>query len=306
MSKIDKIEQLQAMVKNDPQNVELRKQLAVLLTDFGFNEEALGHFLYLSKNMVADEGVFYNLGITYEKLRSFEKAKDAYLKAIALKENFLDAVYNLGLVYIELKEFDKAIDCFEKILVDDSQDSNTYFNLGLCYFKKGDLVQAIDYFQRTIDINDEDLYAHFYVGNIYKEFGDLDSAKEEFEKVLQLSPDYSWAYYNLAVIYNEQGNYELAKENLKKTIEMNPYDIEAYEILVRLLLKNGENDEALSVINDAFNECDETGDLDYIASMVYKALDNKVTSAEYLNRAIQNRKTLTVSINIVKNELANL
>jgi tetratricopeptide (TPR) repeat protein len=306
MSKLDKIEELQQLLKEDTTNFQARRQLAVLLMDCGFNEEALRHLLYLSKTFTKDSGIYYNLGIVYEKMKKFDKAKEAYLKAIELEPKSLDAIYNLGLVYVELKEYMLAIESFKYILSIEKNDSNSYFNLGLVYFKKGKYLQAIENFQKTVDINDEDLYAHFYIGNIFKELGDLDSAKSEFEKVIELSPNYSWAYFNLAVIYNEEGNLDLAVENLQKTIEMNLYDVEAYEILIRILLKQHDYSRADEILNSAFQNCDETGDLDYIAAMVYEKLEDKENAVEYLERAIKNSQTLSISVKKVQDELKNL
>lgn len=161
MSKLDKIEELQQLIKEDSSNFQARRQLAVLLMDCGFNEEALQHLLYLAKMFSYDDGIYYNLGIVYEKMKNFKKAKESYEKAIELEPESIDAIYNLGLVNTELKDYQSAIKCFEKVINEDNQDSNSYFNLGLVYFKTKDYVKAIDYFQQAIDINDEDIYAHF-------------------------------------------------------------------------------------------------------------------------------------------------
>ena len=303
MSKLDKIEELQSLIKEDPQDYRLRRQLAVLLMDCGYNEEALKHLLYLSKKFTDDEGIYYNLGIVYEKLKNFQSAKDSYLKAVELNPKYYDAVYNLGLVYTELREFDSAISCFNRILSVDPEDSNTYFNLGLVYFKQKDFINAIDNFQKTIDINDDDLYAHFYLGNIFKELGDRESAKDKFEKVISISPDYSWAYYNLAVIYNEEGQKDLAIKNLYKTIEMNQYDIDAYMILARILMKDNNYTEAEEVIKQALSECEETGNLAYLAAMIYKKLGDTQSYISYLSSAIKNYQTLSLPVQDVKDEL---
>ena len=110
MSKLDKIEELQGLIKEDSSNFQARRELAVLLMDCGFNEEALQHLLYLSKMFSFDEGIFYNLGIVYEKMRKLDMAEQTYLKGIELAPDDTDFYYNLGLVYIDMYEFDKAIE----------------------------------------------------------------------------------------------------------------------------------------------------------------------------------------------------
>ena len=63
MSKIDKIEELLNILKQDHNNFQVRRQLAVLLLDAGFPNEALQHFIYLIKFFPEDSGLYYNLGI---------------------------------------------------------------------------------------------------------------------------------------------------------------------------------------------------------------------------------------------------
>ena len=107
MAKIDKIEELQNLLKEDSQNFQARRQLALLLTDCGFNDEALKNLFYLSKMVPNDSEIFYNLGIVYEKLKNLKKAKESYEKAIEIEPDAIDAIYNLGLVCTDLKEFNK-------------------------------------------------------------------------------------------------------------------------------------------------------------------------------------------------------
>ena len=117
--------------------------------DCGFNEEAFTASFIFIKDVNYDDGIYYNLGIVYEKMKKLEKAKDAYLKTIELEPESIDAIYNLGLVYTELKDFKNAIKCFEKVIKADSKDSNSYFNIGLVYFKMKDYIKAVDYFQKN-------------------------------------------------------------------------------------------------------------------------------------------------------------
>ena len=73
MPAFDKIEQFQEILRQDSSNSEIRRQLAVVLLDCGYNEEALKHLLYIVQCGVEDGGVYYNLGIAYEKLKKFHQ-----------------------------------------------------------------------------------------------------------------------------------------------------------------------------------------------------------------------------------------
>ena len=144
MSDIDRIQDLQDTLAKDEQNFQARRELALILLDNGYSKEALQHLLYLKEFFSDDSGIYYNLGIVYEKIKQYNKATDAYQTAIKLAPEEADAYFNLGLVYIEQKKYDEGIECFKNVLKVDENDSNTYFSLGICYFKKGDLVEIID------------------------------------------------------------------------------------------------------------------------------------------------------------------
>ena len=129
MSDIDRIQDLQDTLTQDEQNFQARRELAVLLLDNGYTKEALQHLLYLKEYFSDDSGIYYNLGIVYEKIKQYNKATDAYQTAIKLAPNEADAYFNLGLVYIEQKKYDEGIECFQHVLEIDENDSNSYFSL---------------------------------------------------------------------------------------------------------------------------------------------------------------------------------
>ena len=131
----NEIENLQTLLRNDPSNFQARRELAILLAENGFNEEALSNLKFLEKYFPEDAELQYNLGILYEKTRNPEEARLAYEKAIEISPQD-DFYYNLGEVLVELKEWDLAIESFKKVLESDSNDGNCYFNFGLCYLNK--------------------------------------------------------------------------------------------------------------------------------------------------------------------------
>jgi len=308
MSDLEKIEKLQANLKRDPSNFQIRRQLAMLLLDNGYKKEALAHFLHLAEIFKNDAELFYNMGIVYEKLKDLNNAEKAYQKAIEYAtDGGADAYYNLGLVYIDKGQYDKAIDCFETVLdaeAEDAQgDSNTYFNIGIAYFKMEKYDSAKYYFLRTVELNPDDIYAHFYLGNIEKITGNPAEARSRFEKVLGISPDYSWAYYNLAVIDFEEDNLKSALENLQKTINYNPKDMDAYKIWAKILMRNNAHTQAVKILDTAIKKCGEFGDLYYLLGEAYKAVGDKERAKNSISLALKHYATLTYDVNLVKEKL---
>lgn len=75
MSKSEKIEELQSILKQDQTNFQARRELAVLLLDCGYSEEAKQHFLYLSKSLMMTAGFFIISGLLTKNLKILIKPK---------------------------------------------------------------------------------------------------------------------------------------------------------------------------------------------------------------------------------------
>lgn len=294
------IEKLQGILKEDPSNFQARRELAFLLSDSGFIEEALSNLIYLAKYFPEDAELFYNLGILYEKLKDYNSAKESYLTAIKISPQD-DFYYNLGEVLVTLKEWDEAINAFNTVLKSDSNDGNCYFNLGLCYFYKDEMNLATDNFQKAVNCNSQDIFAHFYLGYIYQNSGLTNFAIECYNKVLAISPDYSWAYFNLALISFKNDNLEEAKEYLLKTVFYNKNDVEAYKILTKIFIKLNEVEEIISILETRLNDS-LNGDLCYILAQVYKLVGDLDNYIKFLELALEERYTLTYPPKIVKKE----
>jgi tetratricopeptide (TPR) repeat protein len=295
------IEKLQSILKQDPSNFQIRRELSILLSNRGFNEEALSNIKYLVKYFPEDDELHYNLGILYEKIKDLKKAKLSYQKAIKISPQD-DYYYNLGEVLVSLQEWDLAIDAFNNVLKNDKNDGNCYFNLGLCYYHKDETNLAIDHFQKAITLNPKDIFAHFYLGNIYQNNRLTNFAVECYKNVLDISPDYSWAYYNLASIAYENENIEEALDYLLKTIEYNKNDIEAYKLLTKIYIKENNAEEVINLLESRLNN-DENGDLYYILAQAYKHIGEQDNYINNLKCAIKSKLTLTYPLQIVKREL---
>ena len=60
------IEKLQDILKNDPSNFQVRRELSILLADNGFNEEALSNLKYLTKYFKGE-----NLSLIHQRMVLF-------------------------------------------------------------------------------------------------------------------------------------------------------------------------------------------------------------------------------------------
>jgi type IV pilus biogenesis/stability protein PilW len=123
-----------------------------------------------------------NLGNAYAKIGEFDKAIDAYKRAISnpIYKNVALALNNLGMVYYRLTKYDEATDAFKEALKRFSDFYLPYYGLALCYNAKGQYGDAASAINRAIKLDP------LYKGNKEKATEDLKDrkfkAKAEEEK----------------------------------------------------------------------------------------------------------------------------
>ncbi|MCY6370635.1 tetratricopeptide repeat protein [Clostridium ganghwense] len=87
--------------------------------------------------------------------KEYEKAINAYKKAIELKENKTASLYNTAVCFIKLNNYTRAISLL-KAAIREKEDSRYFFNLGYCYAMLKDAKKALIYFNTAWALNNED------------------------------------------------------------------------------------------------------------------------------------------------------
>jgi tetratricopeptide (TPR) repeat protein len=121
-------------------------------------------------------------------------------------------------------------------------------------FKKELCDKAIAFLEKAIKIDPKLASAYMALANAYwnKSFFDSKNQKEKtglqekatnlYRKVIEIDPNNSEAYYKLS-IHSKDVNEEISL--LRKIIDLDPKHPEAHGYLARILLSQGENDDAI-------------------------------------------------------------
>lgn len=72
----------------------------------------------------------------------YERAIDAYRRAIELEPTYADAYNNLGNIYLLQKRYYEAIELFQRALRYHPSDALFHYNLGVCYELVGEHKKA--------------------------------------------------------------------------------------------------------------------------------------------------------------------
>lgn len=98
---------------------------------------------------------WFEKGLKYSVDKDYEKAIEAFTKAIALKPDYAYAYTNRGLVYYSKGQYDRAIEDYNKAIVLDPNDAEAYNNRGVTYAVKNDMERAISDYKKACDMGNE-------------------------------------------------------------------------------------------------------------------------------------------------------
>ena len=233
------------------------------------------------------------LGETFEKMRLFPSALEAYNKGLekteqgnvfyrkmgdlALECNNIDAsleyykrahelnpadreiLIKLATVNQTYKPNDIAltIDYYNALLEFGEDLDKIYYELGHLYLKKLDKINAVSAFKLATDLNPENPYYNNSLAYAYVKAELYDDAIEYYQKAIKLNPDEEWTSivcHALGAIYAEiKENYEAAEAAFNAGIILDPKNVDIQLSLGDLYMTQNDLDKAIKAYCDAIS-----------------------------------------------------
>jgi len=201
------------------------------------------------------------LGLHYEALHEWEKAKDVYFRILARDPLNPDAHYYLGALYARLGAMDQARQFFEEALDLDPNHGATLEALSSIGIISGDRSFTTDVLKRSatqspkgparllsqirMRLDEQDYEGALslaqegertfpsQVGFVYlegvalQELGNINQAKKAFQTAIKLNPQHEESHLALANLYFDLGKYVYAALSFQDAIYLNPQNTEA-------------------------------------------------------------------------------
>jgi tetratricopeptide (TPR) repeat protein len=131
------------------------------------------------------------LGIIYEKLQKYDKAKENYEAALKINPKFAPAANNLAWQLADRGgNIDVALSLAQTAKEGNPSDPSISDTLGWIYYKKNAYLKAIGLLKESLENLGETPVIHYHLGMAYYKNGEKDLAKKELNKALQLSKDF--------------------------------------------------------------------------------------------------------------------
>ncbi len=207
---------LNKTIKDDPENLYLQRELAIL-------------YLLQKDNL---------------------KALNIVENIIEKNPDDIDSLIMYGRIKQSLKQIDDAKEAYEKVIANDPAQEKIYLILGDIYMEEGDLGKALKIYKQLVNKCPEFYAGYFFIGKIHAEQGKIVDAEKEFLKALDLEPDIEEARFELIELYKSLGKEQKVINIYKEILRRNSKDIRAALGLGLLHYKNEMIKDSDKLFND--------------------------------------------------------
>ncbi|RZC36371.1 transmembrane and TPR repeat-containing protein -like [Asbolus verrucosus] len=218
-------------------NAKLFNNVGHALESQGKYEEALKFFKTAVSVQEDDVGAHINVGRTFNHLKMFKEAEEAYLRAKSLlpkakpgesyqariAPNHLNVFLNLAnLISKNSTRLEEADMLYRQAISMRADYTQAYINRGDILIKLNRTKEAQEVYERALlyDSNNPDIY--YNLGVVFLEQGKASQALAYLDKALEFDPEHEQALLNSAILLQEFGRPELrkiARERLLKLLD---------------------------------------------------------------------------------------
>ncbi len=218
LTRDQRIETMQARLKENPQDSAARSELAALYESYGFNGDAFDQYMQVLKADPTAEPAALGLarmsratGRTAEGLPLVEAFAAIHPSAASWNE--------VGLLYDAAGNLKSGEIAFRNSLLQDESSDRTHNNLGYNLLLQNDTRAAELEYRRALELNPKSATTHNNLGVVLARREDLAGALEQFVA----AADAATAHNNLAVVLLELGRYEESRQELVKALAIRHY-----------------------------------------------------------------------------------
>ncbi|XP_026467394.1 transmembrane and TPR repeat-containing protein CG4050-like [Ctenocephalides felis] len=223
-----------AGLKVNQNNAKLFNNVGHALESQGRYVEALHYFHTAVSVQPDDVGAHINVGRTYNHLKKFTEAEEAYLRAKELlpkakpgesyqariPPNHLSVFLNLAnLIAKNTTRLEEADLLYRQAISMRADYTQAYINRGDVLIRLNRTLEAQEVYERALlyDSSNPDIY--YNLGVVFLEQGKAPQALAYLDKALEFDPDHEQALLNSAILLQELGKKEfrpIARERLLK------------------------------------------------------------------------------------------
>ena len=195
--------------------------------------------------------------------------------------------YNkIGIEALRDGAYEKAVEAFMKAIENEPNDAVGYINLGNVFASLGDAEKGEPFFQQAIVLDPEAGTAYYGLANLYYNKERYEEASKLYEQAVRKGVDQSDAYFMLSKSLERMDKAKLALPYMQRAAELAPDDLEirlSYGILLaNLELFTEAGDEFRFIIENDEKNADAHYNLGFLYAV---STDRKEDALTHLEQA---------------------
>lgn len=292
------------LLLDQPQNAQLHTSKALLEQQRG---DADGSLQSIRSAISYDQNDLHAVIIEARLLQQLKRPDEAIAR---LESAIAEHPKNrrLRLQYARLlmaKDIDLARQQFEQLLLTTPNDADLLLSLALINKESDRPAQAEQYFQKLLTTGKRNNEANYYLAQLAEAQGNLPLAIEHY-RAIPVSNDYMAATARIAELYLKLANPDQAQQHLQTSRQQHPqFSLRIYLLEAELLMRTGELDESVTVLNEALLNHPNQPNLLYLRSMVFEKQANYQAMEQDLRAVISIDPSNAVALNALGYILAN-
>ena len=189
--------------------------------------------------------LYYAVADSLNKRGRPQESIIAYSKAVALKNDYIEAHHNLGLVLVDEGEIKEAIEHYKAAIKIYPEFASAHNDLGRAFYLLGENEKALEHHHKAIQIDPENADAYNDMGNVLSKVGRIDEAIEHYYKAVDLRPGDASSHNNLGNAIFKIGRMAEAIEHYHKALDSEPDNVSSHSNLGNVLAMSGRLTEAI-------------------------------------------------------------
>lgn len=199
-------------------------------------------------------------GKALEKLRTLDKAEEAYKMATTVKPDYVEAYFELGYLQLSRKKYEEGQKSFQKVIqINPNFQAGkaheylkaAYIKQGYTYYRQRNYPKAASEYEAATQIDPTDVSAFYNLGLMQKLARKYSAAESAFESAVDLDPNYGKAHRALGDLYEDTGKNSSAVSAYLKAIKADDSDNKSRLKLAAVYQKIDQNDQAISILKKA-------------------------------------------------------
>ena len=237
----------------------------------------------------SQEKGFYQKGRNFTQLKKYDRAIEAYNRAIELKSDYYEAWRAKTYLLHNLERYEEALKGYDRLqeLRPDAIEDWQYQGLILEQLQRNE--EAIQFYDRALESHPYHQNSWFYQGLLLQRMQKHEAVLQAISKIVSIDAEKTETWYRSAILWEKLERLEETNKSYKKIIELKPHDYRNWYQYALFLQRWQRDEEAIAALDTAI-QCNPTQpEVWYAQAVCYAQNKQEKEALDRLEEAISLR-----------------